>query len=127
MKTRVQAISEMQLLLDAPEKWAQGAAARDEGGREVNAFASDAVSWCIGAAISKVYEISIDIDSSTTFWGKKREEARQLGVFLHQIVLEEESDHYGGIVPWNDDPRRTYEDVVLLLKKAWVRAALLEK
>lgn len=111
MKTRVQAISEMQLLLDAPEKWAQGAAARDAEGREVNAFASDAVSWCIGAAISKVYEM----------------EARQLGVFLHQIVLEEESDHYGGIVLWNDDPRHTYEDVVLLLKKAWVRAALLEK
>lgn len=43
-------------LISCPEHWTQGAMARDNDGRDVDHVSRDAVCWCLGGAINKVYD-----------------------------------------------------------------------
>jgi len=86
-------------LLSGPEKWTQGAWARNQKGETVSAFDSSACCWCISGAIAKCYP------------------ADQFTRICDQILrhldyhLEE-----GSIFRWNDHLDRKFEEVKLVVE-----------
>ena len=89
-------------LLEAPERWTQGAIACDGDGEMVSAHARTAVCWCMIGAINRCAaraRASVDVNL----------ELRRL--------LEKAR---GGTEPldfWNDAPGRTHADVLALLDR----------
>ena len=81
-------------LLDSKEKWCQRQYAMDANGYTVDPAAEDAVCWCIDGAIKKCYESGM------------------LPRRFYERIPE-----YSCSVTYNDDPRRTWEEVHALLKE----------
>lgn len=71
--------------------WTQKANARLAYGKEVNSLAPDAVSWCIGGAISRAMRCDEDYQTRWAF---------------SAFVPNKD------IVAWNDAPERTKEEVL---------------
>lgn len=86
--------------ISTPEKWTQGAYARDAGGNAVRAAADDAVCWCALGAI-----VSLNI------FPADREEAAGA---LYKVVPE--------VSVFNDKPGRTHAEVMAVFAKAIERA-----
>ena len=81
--------------------WTQDAMARNEQGAEVYSNSRYAISWCLGGALNC---------ASQGFSLNRRVELRKyLGLDLD-------------VPSWNDDPNRTKEDVIKLLRDAAKRA-----
>jgi hypothetical protein len=94
-------------LLDSPEKWTQGTSARNVFGQPVPSTDPSAVCWCASGAIGCCYPTAYQ--PSGTFPIHAR-----LANYLAKQPYRPES---GTISLWNDDPRRTYEEVVAVLKE----------
>ena len=88
-------------LLSDPGKWTQGAGARSGNGGVVLGSDVTAVCWCVIGAIGKCYPSN----------------AESLAA-MHKVWLELNKNGFDGIANWNDDPGRTYEEVVEVLRKA---------
>jgi hypothetical protein len=86
-------------LLDTPEKWTKGAFARDSKGDPVDPVSPEAVCWCIEGALQKCYPNYDD---------------RWEAVYYRLLEVRK----YGGIIFWQDNPERTYEEVIEVLKLA---------
>ncbi len=84
-------------ILDRPSKWCQNSYSRlADGSTNIgNLFKS--TSWCLGAAIDQCYGAN-----ATSIKDKVGRKIKIDGEHLHI---------------WNDDPKRTYEDVINLCKK----------
>ena len=82
-------------LLDAPEKWTQGAFQRDATGQKcIDSLA--AVAWCLTGAYHKCYNKDPNCERA-------------------QHLL---SNACGGcVVLWNDAPGRTYQEVIGLCRQ----------
>lgn len=104
-------------LLDTPEKWGQGtnALAEVEGGKwqKVPVESPQAQRFCLQGAIMRVCGVS---EVGPRVWRAHSEAATAAMAVLHHLLIAEGYTH--GPVQWNDASRRTYEDVVLLLKRA---------
>jgi hypothetical protein len=81
-------------LLDSREKWCQHTYAMDADGYIVDPTLEDAVCWCIDGAMKKCYGSSM----------------------LPARFYERTAD-YSCSVTYNDDPKRTWEEVHALLKE----------
>jgi hypothetical protein len=80
-------------LYSGPEKWTQGAYARDRNGNPKSPESEEAYSWCLSGAACRVSKNWVDILS-----------------FLRSFTCV--------IGEWNDAPERSFEDVTALLDKA---------
>ena len=82
-------------LLDSPDKWTQGAVARDSQNKSVNWHSATAYKWCVIGAISKCY-------------GQGEE---------HQQTYEKIQDYlaskgnYWMLVLWNDARETTWQEI----------------
>jgi hypothetical protein len=83
-------------VLDGPQKWTQGTFARDDCGSPCVAYGPSAVQWCVIGVIQRVYNQDLD----------KR---HQVYTRLMQGVNDPG--------PWNDDPKRTWNEVRDKLKE----------
>ena len=81
-------------LLSDESKWCQGDFARDVHGEAVNSHSPEAVRWCLTGALSRCY------------MGYSDQRARIVAVIGG-----------GHTTTWNDNPLRTYAEVVGLLKR----------
>lgn len=97
-------------LIDKPEKWTKGCAARDRADRAVSYRSDRARRFCAYGAIDRVtycdltyYDFSLNIAAMSAL----------------QNVLLENAD----ITDWNDDPRRTHDEV----RDAFERAIAIAK
>lgn len=88
-------------LLNAPEKWCQRVEAMDFKGMPVNALASDAVCWCLGAALEKCYYDVLSVSQPKLF----RAREKVIGALGR-----------GSIISWNDEVNRTFEEVRQLVR-----------
>lgn len=84
-------------LLDGPDRWTQGAAARTAGGEVTNTGAEDARRWCLVGFLWRAYGIL------TPEWN-------QAVGRLHARGIHSPAD-------WNDDPERRWHEVRDLLKE----------
>jgi hypothetical protein len=95
-------------ILDKPERWTQGAAARDKRGRRCDVISDAAVRFCLRGAAARVYS------------GPALEDA--LFSIAKALNLDEEcyEDLDGAIEVWNDDPDRTFAEVRQVVERAGV-------
>ena len=101
-KRAVNAVDAILELLDTPDKWTQGLAARDANGDSVYSSAPEAVCWCLEGAICKVFR-ETNRPWSKPYFKMKRALTRVL------------KDDY---ISFNDKPTTTYEDIINALKQA---------
>lgn len=87
-----------ELLGEGPHRWTQGWYAREGEGRPCGPYGSEPVCFCL-AGVIKRYATDCDALSDA-----KKAVRRFMG--------------HNGIGVWNDDPSRTYEDVLDLLDRA---------
>jgi hypothetical protein len=83
-------------LLDSPEKWTQGAMARNADGDVVAVTSPKAVRWCLAGAIKR--------SNGTEDWEKAYD------------AFFETNKRRG--ISWNDAPERTFEEVRAALIEA---------
>ncbi len=83
-------------LLNSPEKWTQGAYARDKYNETISSESPAAVKWCVHGAITKCYGRA----------GAKGEECMMR--LIHQK---------GSVSRWNDSRLTTWEEVRATLKE----------
>lgn len=88
-------------LLNKPEKWLQGADARNKFYKTVNANSSSARAWCLLGACKKCYK-----DSYTRHFVYDK----IFGYLRKKPIL-------WGISDWNDRPGRVWKDVYNLVSK----------
>jgi hypothetical protein len=89
-------------LLDSPEKWTKGEYARDANGKPCPAWSEDAICWCLEGACSSILPRTLD-------WHPRyRRLERELEKYLPLL----------GLVEWNDEPERTFEDIQEVLHAA---------
>ena len=86
--------------------WTQGRMAVDKHGNDCHSQSKDAVRWCLSGALS----LTCVVKSFSQFSMSPRTE------LVKYLSLED------SITYWNDDPNRTQEDVVELLREAAKRA-----
>ena len=121
MATTLQNLKALRKLFSGPETWIQGTPATDAKERCVNPDSPGAVCFCIMGGVSRVTCDQIGIKHlyvvDNTAYGDCitaiDKSIRGLGV-------------QPGIAAWNDDPDRTYEDVMAVIDQAieWERMKL---
>ena len=94
----------VQELLATPDKWTQGAAARDPKGEPVHPFSPDAICWCFGAALRKCYPFA-------------PERNRLRSPILQKLGFDPLERSEGVVPAWNDAPERTHAEVLALCKE----------
>ena len=100
----MQAIRGARLVLLTPDRWTQGAAARAADGLELESGADRrAVCWCLASAISLARD--------------------KMGLHRHVFWDTCNALGYDGpdLTSWNDDPDRTYEEVMDKLNETFLR------
>lgn len=85
-------------LYSDPNRWAQGTEAKNEKGEPTYIFAEEAVAWCLAGAIDKCYY--------------PNQKGRSL---VYQKIATRDLGR--AIVSWNDDPKRTFEEVKALVEE----------
>lgn len=90
-------------LLADPARWMKGQTAIDKHGIDIDPKHKEAIRWDLVGAVRKIYGGEPDC------W-KKHRAIREAGGGIGE----------GWVCEWNDDPNRTHEEVVTLLKKAGV-------
>lgn len=112
-----EALARVRELLDSPEKWTKRTHARDAKGNSCGI--ETGVSWCLEGAVLHVFGIE---------YGKVIPTLGSSYVptlyFLNRFIGDEVGRSDVGTAYWNDKPSTTYEDVVLMLKKAQIAAEL---
>lgn len=88
-------------LLSVPERWTKGAYAR-AGKRRASPLNNEVTCWCLLGAIRKVTGGAIS-----------SRRVQLAAAALHRATLSPRLLNY-----WNDDPDRTYTDIVLVIDKA---------
>jgi hypothetical protein len=78
--------------------WTQGATARNKYGIETHHRSAEAVCWCAVGAICAAYMVSLEDYSG-------------------MVKAEEKIGSLESLADWNDDPARTQDEVVNLLKE----------
>lgn len=89
-------------LLSDPSKWCQGFSARKPNGIPTYNDDPEASSWCAATALTMCYKDPIEM------WGAAKK--------LHSVGMCSELP----ISVWNDDPKRTFEEV----RDAFLKAGL---
>lgn len=84
-------------LLEKPEAWTKGAAARDRDGRSVDFNHPDAICWCVTGAIEKCYPCNIS----------NRDARNRLKAAVRAVDW---------IHKWNDAQTTTHSQVLEVLK-----------
>ena len=103
-------------LLSKPGAWTQNTLARDHDGNAVTVDSPHACSWCIAGAIMRCYPLI----KTPTLIDKLKQELLPTWKesTLKQELLPTWKESTAFIIgPYNDDPNRTQEEVVELLKK----------
>ncbi len=95
----------VEALLCAPEKWTQGALARDCDGNEVEAMGQIATCYCLSGAL---WVVAADDESKFH---------ELLNKFCDANGLARGSRH---MIEWNDAEGRTYEEVITAVRKAGI-------
>jgi hypothetical protein len=90
-------------LLSSRHRWTKRAFARLENGDETESTDPDAVCWCVGGAIERIYPDVCEIRV-------------KIYIKLNQY-LRKEFKYDGGPINWNDIPTTTHEEVVRVLKE----------
>lgn len=106
-----QILLEARALLSSPSKWTRTSLAKGADKFSVNPYSPFATCWCLDGALIKAFK-------TLRFPESAYDDA--------MYVLAREIDPKGGLVKsvvwdWNDDPSRTYEEVVALLEAAILR------
>jgi hypothetical protein len=86
-----------EFLKDRPDRWTQNGVAKNSKGRLVNLDSKNAVCWCLMGLCGKIKNTNHFMDTEE-----------------YQKIRSELDDSVG---LWNDDPKRTFEDVYNLTKK----------
>ena len=108
MKTTPRTVRE---LLSKPTSWTKNAYARDQHGKPVRPNDPSATSWCLEGAISRVY--------GKDFTARKYASE---SVILYYTETETWNPWVKAdvIATWNDSPKRSYKDIVELLKNTGI-------
>ncbi len=85
-------------LLNSPDKWIQGSFGQNAQGESVGSLGDDVVCWCLAGAVNKCYYENATSGQWSEIMGKIQNEV-------------------GNVVKYNDDPRRTFEDIRALIEK----------
>lgn len=105
------AIDEILLLLDKPEKWTKNAFAKNSEGHWCSPLSNKAVCWCLDGAVSKVChpnDQSFNLEMAVT-------------AKLTEVFRRNYGDYANQSLPYmayNDDEDTTYEDILALLQTA---------
>ena len=91
----------LQDLFTSPDKWTQGAYARDASGYSVSPISRRAVAWCLNGALAKCYG---DYDNGHTRY-------YEVATRIKQAIEPQYR-----IAHWNDTKGRTFEEVCELVK-----------
>jgi hypothetical protein len=84
--------------------WTQGASARDAAGNSVYYKSTEAVCWCLSGAIFAAYPDHVECANA-----------------FEKVTLEiQKTSPFGIPLSWNDAPRRTQAEVILLLEKVGI-------
>ena len=104
-------ILRMKKRLSKPDRWCQGAPARDDWGNEVTPGSPNACQWCLTGALWE--ELNDGVEDSK--YVEVRDHLRY-ALRLHPSVGKHIDPT--ALVGWNDDPARTHEDVIAFLDEA---------
>jgi hypothetical protein len=114
-------LGKMRELLDSPEKWTKNVNARSDLGHPVHAGGKSAVAFCLQGAALKV----LDINENTLLGAiGLLDKLNAVLRHLHFVLRREENSIDVTVTGWNDEKHRSYEDVVLFLKKAQIEAEI---
>lgn len=102
MKLASQILAEAKELISSPEKWTKGAMARDIHGAPLAYLwpLSDNINFCLLGAITCILR-QFDEQSSLAY----------------EAIIEAAGSP-SSIIDWNDDPSRTHEEVMEVLRNA---------
>jgi hypothetical protein len=96
----IDVLHRMRARLESPSAWVQGSLARGTDGRSCKALDDRACAWCLIGAIA--------VELRDTPWGDPRGVAQELAVTVGLPALTLGLTLAG----WNDDPRRTHDEVL---------------
>jgi hypothetical protein len=85
-------------LISSPFKWTKGCFARDRHGAAISEYSDDATCFCLVGAIHKCYEDDTDGE-------------------YNALMQLEGALNVDSLPRWNDEPERTHEEIVGVLKK----------
>lgn len=103
MSTLADKLREARAFIDTPEKWTQGANARDAVGLPVPVSARGAVCFCSAGAVIRAVP-SVDFSSAAS------QLVEAAGIVSFTV------EH--GLTVWNDDPERTHAEVLAAFDRA---------
>ncbi len=92
-------------LLSKPGAWCQGTCARNASGDICGANNPDAVAWCLFGSILKCYRRDTLADYPPEY-----------AILIRELYKKFAPARFVGVGTYNDDPARTQEEVVALLK-----------
>mgnify|MGYP001617979934 CR=1 FL=1 len=100
-------------LLGDESKWCQKSFAVDVHGLGICAGDPQAVAWCLDGALLRCYYVEAHTRDQSPA------DTRYSSVYCQvaDALQAGEPGIWGGVSVWNDDPTRTYADVVGLLKR----------
>lgn len=100
-------------VLTGPEKWTQGYLARTKGAGPIQPWNKDAVCFCLAGALDLVTHRGEAGNPGD--WQARDIAHKELKGVLNRLPDAHLRDEY--IHVWNDEPERTYEQVIELLDK----------
>ena len=98
-------LNSLRALFDVPSKWVQGAPSTNSVGEHVRPSSTVAICWCLMGGVSKITYDDNDMISYDNMIDALLRSLRLLG-------------YEGGIASWNDNPERTFEDVLAVIDQA---------
>ncbi len=102
----------VEALLDSPEKWTKNALAKNANGHCCDVESQYATCFCIGGALMRVSKISYNEKAAKQFCEANGIEP------VHE--LGGSKPYWLGMVRWNNDKNRTYEEVITAVRKAGI-------
>jgi Fe-S-cluster formation regulator IscX/YfhJ len=107
-------------LLTDSSKWTQGALARDASGEPCRPNGDIARQWCILGALTRIYGDTVDFVDATEALGQVIQNLDNYDD--DDYVVGEDVDWYAvledEIWAWNDDPERSFSEVLEVLERA---------
>ena len=105
-------------ILSDESKWTHGPRARDANGKYVGESSSDAVCWSLKGAVWKAIEelcgSGYDIDT----YSKRMKMVLGAKCIIGKVVRRDCKYDYDVMTYWDDEPDRTYDDVIKVLSEA---------
>jgi hypothetical protein len=97
-------------VLNSPERWTQGASARQDDGGVVSYESGEAVCWCLTGAVALVARKMPLCETGES------EFSRTMAVLA--IAIDPTLTRYVSIPSWNDAYTTKYEDVIAVIDRA---------